>query len=1797
MSVGTNIKEIRESKNISVDKIIKKLRFLKKYYLRLEKGIEKPNDKTVRKIAKALNVSYNYIINYNKDKSDIYKKELDSKNLKYESLSKNLENKEDIKVGETTFVPIKKPTLREIIYQRSKLLNDKDRIKFEKNINLVGFKDILPNTVSNSISGDFNALTQSDQKTTSPRLLNWVEPYNYKGFDKTLFYTEINTGLKKGDKVFILNGFYDSNKLIKNKKYGKNSDGYDVLFVDNCKIVLDIDYTGDLPYKSENIYYLINLYTIRSEEDFKHVNKQITTYNGEFDFKFNKNNDSIVYCEDFYSGLNDVWGQSGPINGPGFFIKNGTQSWTNVTNDFISGSYSLIVSDQFSEYEVKSMNGNINYLGNEFKEGEIYKYNTELGWEINTEYNESIITKSNFRGGKFKGIFNSGVFGRKDKKITWNGEHSKWNQGTLFNSIWLSGIMDSIYTLPTSYVSEFENGKPYQKTSGVRNNGWGYNYIIDSEITSGNINGIIENADLGEEKDYSIVENHILGTQSEYSFKIKNAILKKCRLKSGYALDCDLVNSLSYNTLFENIKSLNSTFKNSIIKNSKYLTKDSLRIIGYNELSLNLNSEVEGPTHKVYKFHISKQSYDSLRFNDSFYIKNLKINDNSKIPLNFFNKKFKFSNWSEYIDYFDGDDFDKKEFKISAFLSTPKENEFLYNTYFSPMFGTNFGNYYTKIIGNIQDEFYSVDIFVPIEPYQNTQYFPGISGFESEFPSSEISNYGLNLNNDTSIATPFSPNLTNKIRNAVDISEAFIINSDFESGIIETSDWISGDNINYNSNIKSSNGIYDISINYPNLIIKVKKIDNTIKKGDIVFLDNITHLSDDGTETILSDSYKVDNIIGNLNSYILSEIGNNILPNVIGGTFSTPDANNRYNYVFKSKILSSKIKSGIFRRSYINKSLIENDDYDVGDLNFNNMPSIKTLVISDSIFKDNENILSKAIYLYTSFVNDNDIFRNGIVFKSIWNNMTFLDGLFKESTWLDGKFENGIFYNNRSFNFNPTTIYPNFNDNSVKSYYKLGSVPNDRYSWQNGEFNGGEFYKSDWEDGVFNDGEFYYSNFYKGVINGGFLGKKSIKLENTKIFNAEINYSTVLNAELNSKNPNLNGVDSANINWYDGLFLDGLFSSDHAQQTNNSSIWYNGDFNGGDFKSMAIWKNGRFNGGKFKSIYGWTMSNSPIKENYTWQDGEFNGGEFGNENVLGNSTWYTGEFNGGKFTGRVWNDGVFSFGEFKGSGLTASGLTSSNNVNDSDVSYFVDSFEEEYFGLWRNGIVTDEKDKFIEDKNFFTDIKRFNYKEPIKNVLLENVLWLNGIFSHNSGKVYNSVWLNGRFEKGKFEKSSFNPYVKRNGDLVPSFELSDNCYWKNGNLIDSDFFISKWEYGKFNKGNSYGMIWKDGICEYMDGFNIFWENGVWKNGNWQGSNFDYYGIIEDDFTFQILNRGKYWREEELGQTSSSIDCHIWNIFDDGSLNVEDLGTYTASHIVEVDVGNNRNKLLRCFDQNDSFYLSTSSTYNGVPINASTYPDGTRVISNDISYIVSGQVSDISNLSEVNGVVTDFTGCNNLQSLLEEVAISSIIFTTQPLDIVALSNACEWISNNDLSISTNNTTLYKKNLSPNNSLIGDRLYYDLGGNNPYTSASSKVLIFTDDVSGYTNQEIIKVDSGGYITDILSCSQNNFVSINNEVWELGPESFQAIGNSFLNIIWFEITESKALSFSPIVQDRFYAFVGTLSQFNNQFTGNIIDLNSSALIKRNTKSGLEQYFDLVSSSIVPPTINGNDYFVIRT
>ena len=495
-----------------------------------------------------------------------------------------------------------------------------------------------------------------------------------------------------------------------------------------------------------------------------------------------------------------------------------------------------------------------------------------------------------------------------------------------------------------------------------------------------------------------------------------------------------------------------------------------------------------------------------------------------------------------------------------------------------------------------------------------------------------------------------------------------------------------------------------------------------------------------------------------------------------------------------------------------------------------------------------------------------------------------------------------------------------------------------------GTFSNGEFYKSDWEGGNFRNGKFYYSKWYKGNFYNGKIGDKTIQSSDTHYYNGNIYYAIVDNSTLLAVDTSLYGLSNSTINWYNGVFNDGVFGSDIIQSTaSHAATWWKGIFNGGEFRTNAKWKDGTFNNGKFISKYGWENSTSTLSSDYGWEKGIFNGGEFGVGGLYfsnykdfydqGNSTWYTGEFNGGVFKGRVWNNGIFIAGSFEGSAtlsvVAAVGTTSSTadivshsfresgillptypvadgtnqisyvtsdrvwylgklwscatssitTATPSALYYFneidLDQYLSKYYGLWRNGLFTNIKDKFIVDEKIFTPLVRRNQlsrAQVIKPSRISNTVWQNGVFSNNSGEMINTVWWNGIFENGSFKSSSFNPYVRRNS-TSKTFNLNDStCYWENGQLVDSDFYISKWKQGNFISGTGYGMIFQNGISSYMNAYNVFWENGTWRNGNWYGSNFEFAGNgeVADDFTKQILFRGMSW--------SGTSSTHAWNIF-------------------------------------------------------------------------------------------------------------------------------------------------------------------------------------------------------------------------------------------------------------------------------------------------------------------------------
>jgi uncharacterized delta-60 repeat protein len=1334
----------------------------------------------------------------------------------------------------------------------------------------------------------------------------------------------------------------------------------------------------------------------------------------------------------------------------GKIIRLDETNWQNITSSFISGSFSSALSMTYSNNNrIKIFDGSFTYSIFEeinFKKGYIYKYNeaeepnnyigTYSTWCVDVTYQRPILTKTNFRGGDFKGLWNVGLFGRSDKMINWKGDKSTWKSGTILNTRWLSGDINTDFTQSESYYVDLSNGLPTQKLNGVDNNGRGYNYIINSEIINSKIErGNIIESKLGVNRITSLVEDTILGTNSVYDVESTGSYFENSEFINTFVRNSELRNSNIVSSLLDNIKSVNSYLKKSYVKNSDYIADSVIKILGYDELGLNLVSAISGDTHRIFKFYINEDSYKRLSSRDVFFIKGLDINDGQKNIINFFDRKFKISSWYDYSDSLSGiNQFYKRAFDCAAFLSTPEENKLFNNSYSIDII------YSLHDVNNI----FSNLSFTGLISIENAYIID--SDYESGVMESSNwnSGYHINSNNDlhitenptvggfydlilqTSSSTILANTGYNTLRenneDLVEIGDVVFLNavsydtrgkilsftisspgSEYVSGVLSGSGsgtgadfqiiasgigsvtgltislpggsytdgppggglyWsvgttpiiASGSGLTVDI-VVSSGLVTSVTVNPGNPGIgynigDIVEIDpnpsgggatltiESITNGEVLSVDlvssgigysigetvtllgggtnsTISVISVTGSLTRLPDAYKVIDIISN--QYVLKDVinGTSSLYGLLdGGTFYTPDALNRWGYIHNLKMIKNLVRSGLLKGIYLKDNLIKNTEINLNDRDFNNLQLFKTLLISDTLFSSNDNILSKASYVRSSLTNGTDYWDDGLFYNSIWNGATFRSGLFKESSWNAGNFKNGIFYNSRSFNAQPTTDYRYYDVDRIKNYWKSGitsaTISNDRYSWRSGTFSSGEFIKSDWEGGNFLNGKFWNSKWYNGNFHDGIIGDINISFEDTHFYNGLIKNAGVENASLFALDTSFTGLSSSNIVWETGVFNSGIFGCDIIIQTtaSHTATWYDGVFNGGEFRTNGKWIDGVFNGGKFISGFGWTWSStidslSTSASQFAWESGEFNGGEFGNAELGTNSTWWSGEFNGGEFKGRYWNDGIFTGGRFLGSatyspigGYTVDSMEESNSIN------FVNSFSQSFYGLWGGGWSSNVKDDFIKNKKLYTFLTRSIVEKLPKTItFFENMLWLSGTFSNPGGSMNGSVWLDGTFEKGIFKMSSFNPWVVRPGDAEKSFNLNDDligvsgsCIWLGGALEESEFYISQWNAGRFISGTAFGMVWKSGVSEYMNAWNVFWEGGTWRNGNWNGSFIDVEnngGVYlaetlshNNNFHNQILYRGMNW--------NGTSSVHLWNVFEDEYGDIETQGDIIAA---------------------------------------------------------------------------------------------------------------------------------------------------------------------------------------------------------------------------------------------------------------------------------------------------------------
>lgn len=1413
----------------------------------------------------------------------------------------------------------------------------------------------VPQINSDSLVGlDANKiLYEKNRRTFSVKLEGYVEPYEVGGIIYTMFYTDVDHNLRVGERVFIVGGFYDSDDLIKVDKFNPLADGYKVLFVDRTKVALDIEYTGDLPSKTDPIDDFIKVYVASSQDEFEYLCQTYTNRGLSLDISGNdvpvstnrfsyaySSNSGITYSTNTLLYLNGTFSISGGqfgINsatlGNSFVILDrNSGNLVDITSDLLSGNYGQYLSDVLLNNDRIKILGTSFEVGNsEFRKNSVYYYNNETGfWEIDREYDPAFITEQNFRRGIFRrGNFNQGVFGQYDEQIVYDGAEVKFNLGTLVNVRWADGDINSGRSDSDSYFTAFDNGVPNIRLNSPNNGGFGYTFVYNVVMEKSNItSGVFVDSVFGSQSNNNAVADYVSGLPATYSVKITGGTFFNSELTNCDISGANFVSSVVSNSNILSSKSINSEIERSVFLRSKFTSDKIIKIDKYQESEVLWWNGSSQETFKIHKFYFSEQNFNRLKNLRNFYFDGIVLEGGSNPYklLNFFDEKFTLGSYTHSYDsiapggkvgtkviiqtstiednlkFFSGvtgsnslieeDNFEYgmpsldilcnninigfsgkkyKSFNVNGWNSKISEYSSLGFSTLVTILDSNGNSYSNWIVGTYQN-IQAISNFNDLVDWANGTFtilgsigswsYVDTFGDPILFYNSEIEFESIQI-----VFFDFINNISAGIQTTkilvqdpfIDISGSYILDSDFKSGIFKESEWITGNYANYNEDysIKTNElGYYKNSgVTGSTLTLNIgnKNRYDIFQTGDVGFIRGLYFdpiaASQSGDLIKLPEVYNLSSSFDDINgrNYTLSGLTpSGSFVDFFGQDWLiTPNAENNFNYLNPVKFENSKILSGIFRRGYFENCIFDNILFDVTDRDIKDIQNARKLLVTDTIFHNSGNIIRNGLYANSSILSGNDKFENGVVFNSIWNgrgfnykitqtsgllthqNIDFQNGIFTKSKWVDGNWLNGQFYTNKTNTVGTYSVY----DDIKEVYYSKNQLT--RWSWVNGEFRSGIFEKSNWESGKFFNGEFFFSNFLSGESFGGVFGKSNLKTESTRVLSGSFSNSIVINAEFRSTSPQGESISgptpSYKIEWYSGKFDGGIFGvdvqypiyEDLVFEYPYESIWYNGDFNGGKFTDISKWKIGRFNGGEFISYYGYPEARYPYQyfigtystqDRFAWEDGEFNGGKFGNFSTGSNSTWYTGEFNGGVFAGRYWRTGVFYNGKFIGSG-------SGKSTMKDNVSNYIWEFSDNFYGYWRDGVVTENKDDHILNKNFYTKIERESTKiDRKRNVTLDGVLWRGGILQHASGYMYNSVWLDGLFQKGFFIRSSFNPYVN---------------YISNGGFTDglNGWNVVRGDSGNFNSNllSSYARV------------------------NTTGQNLNWLGRSNDTVVYQVTN--------------------------------------------------------------------------------------------------------------------------------------------------------------------------------------------------------------------------------------------------------------------------------------------------------------------------------------------------------
>jgi len=466
---------------------------------------------------------------------------------------------------------------------------------------------------------------------------------------------------------------------------------------------------------------------------------------------------------------------------------------------------------------------------------------------------------------------------------------------------------------------------------------------------------------------------------------------------------------------------------------------------------------------------------------------------------------------------------------------------------------------------------------------------------------------------------------------------------------------------------------------------------------------------------------------------------------------------------------------------YLNKS----DDFIYSDFStgykvIHVNKNINSFVIDRHILTIPPNKKLYGHYVSKCVVNNIDI-KNGSIDSTLFKNINIM-AQNNSVKWVQGIVMDGDIENielSNKYNLNYISLNLTYNDS--ENFSKVATLNNNTFGYSYFYDLNHSIKNCDIENGIYYNCSISADDLTYKISNGMF--------EECNISALSINNGLYKNTSLGDQviwNYGQWENDQEPFNlpvWNDGLFLNGVFGVDEATESNE---WKNGYFLNGEFKGR-IWRNGKFQNGNF-SGKSWLDTVQypafPQRKSTIWYDGDFNGGYMNGEDINGEyeMIMLNAKINGGEI-----NNIIISNSEFTGGVVSASTIKTSNIIGSSihDSIILKSSLKE---GNVFNSKLSDN----ILENDIISTTSEYYYNNIIENGEFNENNFINKT-TINNGKFNSNIFQLGKKSLLKCVLSSKKLWDGADFDtkiLVTFFDGHDFSLSDTGKIIELGGFNS-----------------------------------------------------------------------------------------------------------------------------------------------------------------------------------------------------------------------------------------------------------------------------------------------------------------------------------------------------------------------------------------------------------------------